>query len=114
MHSKALKDKSHNYKPGEIVIVETEDIRFGHVRIPAIVRYYAPETDHYEVNAFVVSDGRSIDTRDVHQWCVRPYEITLSMGMATVENPYQAEPDTYTPFVDIAGIFMKKGHTDDN
>lgn len=73
------------YKTGDIVLVDTEDVCYGHVVVPAVVRYYNAPRDVYEVNALVSDGTTAADQRDLHWWTVTPNEITAKLGHASVE-----------------------------
>jgi hypothetical protein len=87
-------------EPGDIVMVDTRDAQFGHVRVPGIVRYAhtgveesgAPEG--FWAIALMVPGPSSqqflVDPlRGVHQWDLAPHEFQV-VGSTHVEYPREA------------------------
>lgn len=65
-----------------IVILDTTDIVFGKLRVPAIIRYYDEINDAYEVNVLTPTNGSCATMSDLHWWTVRRHEIAEVIGMA--------------------------------
>jgi hypothetical protein len=72
------------------VIIETRDFRAGDVRVPALIRYYEPEFDAYEVSVLLhpYKDAPA-DMDDLRWWTVKAHEIVANLGPAVTERPHK-------------------------
>ncbi|HEU4325713.1 MAG TPA: hypothetical protein VFS21_21415 [Roseiflexaceae bacterium] len=78
------------YQTNEIVIIDTTDAIYGHIRMPAIIRFeYTDRPGYYEVNAVIPCGMGAADPHDLVRWTLREDEIAQSLGMAVVEHDNQ-------------------------
>lgn len=79
------------YQTDEIVIIETHDCRLGAVKVPAIIRFYDPSLDIYEVNVLLPAHRHAADSHDISWWTIKESEIVQSLGKAVTENPTEGD-----------------------
>lgn len=84
-------------RPGDIVIVDTTDAMYGHVRVPGVVRYIhdgrsGPPEGYYAVAMLIPSgpDQQYLCASVMHnlaQWDLSPDEISAAIGHVVVDRP---------------------------